>query len=101
MKNKIIKRMLAYMLAATMLVTSVNVAGIGATMTVYAQEEAGIQVSTEYTFDSTNGWDTNNGKENNLSLTTDSVPGVGIKLEIDVLIPGENGPTFAGLVKRV
>lgn len=96
------KRIVAITLAAAMM-TSLTPQGMTFLQQeiVYAAEAESIQVSAGYQFDATNEWDTNKGKENNLSLTTDSVPSVGTKLEMDVLISGENAQTFSGLIKPV
>ena len=95
------KRIVAITLAAAMM-TSLTPQGITFLQQeiVYA-EETSTQVSADYAFNKTSDWDTNGGKENNLPLTTDSVPSVGIRLEMDVLIPGNSKPSFTGIVKPV
>jgi mannan endo-1,4-beta-mannosidase len=100
MKKKLTKY-LAFTLAATLVVTSVNLTGFAPETYVQAADEK-IDVSANYTFDKTSTWDNNGGKENNISLTTDVTPAVGTTLVMDVLLADEgSAPNFSGIMKTV
>ena len=99
MKNKIVTRMLACLMASAILATTVAGGVVLQPVTVMAEETGGVQASAEYTFDATSTWDNNNGKENTLSLTTSDVPKEGTTLQMDVLLPKD--ATFTGSMKTV
>ena len=80
MKNKIVTRMLACLMASAILATTVAGGVVLQPVTVMTEETGGVQASAEYTFDATSTWDNNNGKENTLSLTTSDVPKEGTTL---------------------
>ncbi len=98
MKNKVIRRLLTCMLAATMLVTSVNVSGITMPVSVYAEDAGSIMASGNYTFTSSNDWD-EQSETLNLDVTTTETPEVGTKLEMDILIPADSEPKFSNTIK--
>ncbi|WP_455715171.1 glycoside hydrolase family 26 protein [Anaerosporobacter sp.] len=99
--KKRLKKYLAFTLATALVITSVNLTGFTPTTYVLAADET-IDVTGEYTFDVTSTWDNNNGKENNIVLTTDSTPTVGTTLVMDVLLPdGGSSPNFSGIMKAV
>ncbi len=62
-----------------------------------------INAKGAYKFDPTSTWDNNKGKENNVEITTDSVPQDGTMLVMDVLLPEKEGnaPAFNGSMKAV
>lgn len=64
-----------------------------------------IQVTGNYTFDKSSTWDTNNGKENNLSITTDTIPQAGATLKMDIFLSvtsaNESKLNFTGQLKAV
>lgn len=100
MKKRLTK-CLALTLAATLVVTSVNLSGLAPITYVQAADEK-IDVSNPYSFDVSSTWDNNSGKENNISLTTDSIPAVGTTLAMDVLLPDSGStPNFSGVMKAV
>ena len=100
MRKRIMKT-LAFTLAAALVVTSVNLAGFVPASSVIAAEEK-IDVSNDYTFDSSSTWDNNSGKENNIGLTTTVIPAVGTTLIMDILLPDKgNAPDFSGILKPV
>nr|WP_294490414.1 glycosyl hydrolase [uncultured Anaerosporobacter sp.] len=100
MKKRLTK-CLALTLAATLVVTSVNLTGLAPITYVQAADEK-IDVSNPYSFDVSSTWDNNSGKENNISLTTDSIPAVGTTLAMDVLLPDSGStPNFSGVMKAV
>lgn len=99
MKNKIVTRMLACLMASAILATTVAGGVVLQPITVMAEETGGVQASAEYTFDVASTWDNNKGKENNVSLTTLDVPKEGTTLQMDVLLPKD--ATFTGSMKTV
>ncbi len=99
MKNKIVTRMLACLMASAILATTVAGGVVLQPVTVMAEETGGVQASAEYTFDVASTWDNNKGKENNVSLTTLDVPKEGTTLQMDVLLPKD--ATFTGSMKTV
>lgn len=99
MKNKIVTRMLACLMASAILATTVAGGVVLQPVTVMAEETGGVQASAEYTFDVASTWDNNEGKENNVSLTTSDVPKEGTTLQMDVLLPKD--ATFTGSMKTV
>lgn len=70
---------------------------------VYAAEAVSnvtIDGSEEYSFNSSKGWE--EGKQQDISVTTDDVPTVGTVITADILIPvkeDETEPTFTGEIK--
>jgi len=98
-KNKIVTRMLACLMASAILATTVAGGVVLQPVTVMAEETGGVQASAEYTFDVASTWDNNKGKENNVSLTTLDVPKEGTTLQMDVLLPKD--ATFTGSMKTV
>lgn len=99
MKNKIVTRMLACLMASAILATTVAGGVVLQPVTVMAEETGGVQASAEYTFDVASTWDNNEGKENNVSLMTSDVPKEGTTLQMDVLLPKD--ATFIGSMKTV
>lgn len=99
MKNKIVTRMLACLMASAILATTVAGGVVLQPVTVMAEETGGVQASAKYTFDVASTWDNNKGKENNVSLTTLDVPKEGTTLQMDVLLPKD--ATFTGSMKTV
>ena len=99
MKNKIVTRMLACLMASAILATTVAGGVVLQPVTVMAEETGGVQASAEYTFDVASTWDNNKGKENNVLLTTLDVPKEGTTLQMDVLLPKD--ATFTGSMKTV
>lgn len=101
MKSKMVMKMLAYMMAASVMTTTVAGGMIVWPMEIMAEETNVIDVTGAYTFNQTSEWDNNKGKENNLSLTTAEVPAVGTTLHMDILLPGDSVPTFSNIMKPV
>lgn len=99
LKNKVVTKLLAYMMASAILATTITGGLVMQPVTVMAEEIKSVQASAEYTFDKESTWDNNNGKENNLSLTTAETPSEGITLQMDVLLPKD--ATFSGSMKTV
>ena len=99
MKNKIVTRMLACLMASAILATTVAGGVVLQPVTIMAEETGGVQASAKYTFDVASTWDNNKGKENNVSLTTLDVPKEGTTLQMDVLLPKD--ATFTGSMKTV
>ena len=99
MKNKIVTRMLACLMASAILAMTVAGGVVLQPVTVMAEETGGVQASAKYTFDVASTWDNNKGKENNVSLTTLDVPKEGTTLQMDVLLPKD--ATFTGSMKTV
>lgn len=99
--KKSLTKTLAITLAAALVVTSINFTGFLPTTYVQAADEK-IDVTGDYSFDATSTWDNNNGKENNIALTTESIPAVGTTLVMDVLLSDNgNAPDFSGIMKTV
>ncbi|WP_310603197.1 glycosyl hydrolase [Anaerosporobacter sp.] len=99
--RKRLTKTLAFTLAATLMVTSVDLTGF-APVTYVQAATAGIDVSGAYKFDVTSTWDNNSGKENNIAITTDATPAEGTTLVMDVLLPDNgNSPSFSGVLKAI
>lgn len=99
MKRKKVIKFFASLLVAAVVTTSVQAPMMFEPIVAYAEDTS--VILADYAFDSTSGWDNNNGKENNLSITTDEVPTVGTTLTMDVLIPGDEAPSFNNIIKPV
>lgn len=97
--RKRLTKYLAVMLATTLVVTSVNLTGFAPATYVQAADEI-INFTEMYSFDKASTWDDAGGKENNIGLTTDTIPVAGTTLVMDVLLP-DNGstPSFSGSIK--
>ncbi|MDO4491413.1 MAG: glycosyl hydrolase [Lachnospiraceae bacterium] len=66
-----------------------------------AEQAVTIQLRSQYAFDAGSDWDNNGGKENNLAITTETVPAADTTLTMDVLIPGDEAPAFKNIIKPV
>lgn len=62
LKNKVVTKLLAYMMASAILATTITGGLVMQPVTVMAEETQSVQVSAKYTFDKTSEWDNNGGK---------------------------------------
>lgn len=105
MKNKIVTRMLACLMVATM-VTSLmpQIGAFQQGMVVYAAEQEDASAVTKnltienVKFDSSKEWSEFNSEGHNLGESTDSECKKGMRISYDVLIPEEKS-TFEGTIK--
>ncbi len=105
MKNKIVTRMLACLMVATM-VTSLmpQIGAFQQGMVVYAAEQEDASAVTKnltienVKFDSSKEWSEFNSEGHNLGVPTDSECKKGMRISYDVLIPEEKS-TFEGTIK--
>lgn len=105
MKNKIVTRMLACLMVATM-VTSLmpQIGAFQQGMVVYAAEQEDASAVTKnltienVKFDSSKEWSEFNSEGHNLGVPTDSECKKGMRISYDVLIPADKSP-FEGTIK--
>lgn len=98
MKNKIVTRMLACLMASAILATTVAGGVVLQPVTVMAEETGGVQASEEYKFNKTQDWDENEKTVLALGLSTQTTPLTGTSLAVDVLLPQDNA-SFSGGIK--
>lgn len=105
MKNKIVTKMLACLMVATMVTSLVpQIGAFQQGMVVYAAEQEDASAVTKnltienVKFDSSKEWSEFNSEGHNLGVPTDSECKKGMRISYDVLIPEEKS-TFEGTIK--
>ena len=105
MKNKIVTKMLACLMVATMVTSLVpQIGAFQQGMVVYAAEQEDASAVTKnltienVKFDSSKEWSEFNSEGHNLGVSTDSECKKGMRISYDVLIPEEKS-TFEGTIK--